>query len=412
MNASLTLIELIDLLAESTSTTPRMCELFLRELFATASQELIKGNTVCLKNIGSFRALEYKSKSKKKKKGGKSKPASKPPHRWIVFTPAKSLADAVNQPFAQFETVILDDALTDEQLAAIDKRYPSLALDTPIEEIKTRIATSNEPNEPAEPAEPAESSEPTEPSEPADPSEPTEPSEPAEPTEPSEHTEPSEPTEPSEFPETSDTSLTSEDSKSQDEPAGNHPVERKPMLVGIPIDGPSHPVPEHLPVEEPKTDEYFYRPALRDAYSPTEEQLSTSDKRGIKWWKWALPAVVLVTGIVWLALSHSGSTTTNDNEAMPMDTAELYVEEPNVVTDTVTSQIVLSILAEKHYHSSWFWVYIYEENKDKISDPDNVRPGTVVVIPPAEKYGIDAKDPASLKKAQRRSWEILKLGKR
>ena len=382
MNASLTLIELIDLLAESTSTTPRMCELFLRELFATASQELIKGNTVCLKNIGSFRALEYKSKSKKKKKGGKSKPASKPPHRWIVFTPAKSLADAVNQPFAQFETVILDDALTDEQLAAIDKRYPSLALDTPIEEIKTRIATSNEPNEPAEPA---ESSEPTE---------------------------PSEPTDPSEFPETSDTSVTSEDSKSQDEPAGNHPVERKPMLVGIPIDGPSHPVPEHLPVEEPKTDEYFYRPALRDAYSPTEEQLSTSDKRGIKWWKWALPAVFLVTGIVWLALSHSGSTTTNDNKAMPMDTAELYVEEPNVVTDTVTSQIVLSILAEKHYHSSWFWVYIYEENKDKISNPDNVRPGTVVVIPPAEKYGIDAKDPASLKKAQRRSWEILKLGKR
>jgi hypothetical protein len=34
------------------------------------------------------------------------------------------------------------------------------------------------------------------------------------------------------------------------------------------------------------------------------------------------------------------------------------------------------------------------------------------VIAPTEKYGIDANDPASLKKAQRRSWEILTQGKR
>jgi hypothetical protein len=65
-------------------------------------------------------------------------------------------------------------------------------------------------------------------------------------------------------------------------------------------------------------------------------------------------------------------------------------------------------MAAKHYGSQWFWVYIYEENKDKIANPDNVPIGTVVVIPPAEKYGIDAHDQASLKKAQRRSWEILK----
>ena len=34
----------------------------------------------------------------------------------VTFTPDKSLAEAVNQPFAQFETVILDDAVTDEKL--------------------------------------------------------------------------------------------------------------------------------------------------------------------------------------------------------------------------------------------------------------------------------------------------------
>ena len=75
----------------------------------------------------------------------------------------------------------------------------------------------------------------------------------------------------------------------------------------------------------------------------------------------------------------------------------------------VTSQIVLSTLAEKHYGSPWFWVYIYQENKNRgiISDPNNIRPGTRVVIPPAKKYGINPNDKASLKKAQRLSWEIL-----
>ena len=88
------------------------------------------------------------------------------------------------------------------------------------------------------------------------------------------------------------------------------------------------------------------------------------------------------------------------------------VAQEAVITDTVTAKIVLSTLSDKYYDSPWFWVYIYEENKAIISDPNNVTPGTAVVIPPAEKYGIDANDPASLKKAQRRSWEILTQGKR
>ena len=78
------------------------------------------------------------------------------------------------------------------------------------------------------------------------------------------------------------------------------------------------------------------------------------------------------------------------------------------VTDIVTSQIVLTTLAEKHYGSPWFWVYIYEENKSIISNPNNIKPGTRVVIPPPEKYGINPNDKASLKKAQVKSWQYLK----
>ncbi len=328
MDNKVTLVELIDCLAEVTSSSKRLCELFLRELFSTVSQELVDGNTVKIKNIGTFKVSLVKSRKSVSIKDGKDIEISG--YKRITFTPDKSLAQAVNEPFAQFESVVLDDALTDDKLAAIDEKYN---------------AVSSEPSEPSEPSTPVE------------------------------------------------------------EP----PVQRKPMLVGIPIDGPSHPVPEPTPVEEPVVDDHFYRPELRDVYSPTQEQLSSAPrKRNLKW-LWAVLAVAVIAAVMWLLLGHNGTSASGD--AAPIDTAEVYVEEP-VVTDTVTAQIVLTVLAEKHYGSPWFWVYIYEENKAIISDPNNIRPGTQVVIPSPEKYGIDPNDPASLKKAQRRSWEILTLGKR
>ncbi len=43
MYTKITFVELVDLMAEATSTTKRVCELFLRELFATVTQALIDG---------------------------------------------------------------------------------------------------------------------------------------------------------------------------------------------------------------------------------------------------------------------------------------------------------------------------------------------------------------------------------
>lgn len=80
---------------------------------------------------------------------------------------------------------------------------------------------------------------------------------------------------------------------------------------------------------------------------------------------------------------------------------------PPVVTDTVQGTNYLSRIARRHYGKDIFWVYIYEENKDKIQDPNNINPGTVVVIPPAEKYGIDPSNSASIHNAERLSAKIL-----
>lgn len=80
---------------------------------------------------------------------------------------------------------------------------------------------------------------------------------------------------------------------------------------------------------------------------------------------------------------------------------------PKAVTDTVGGRKYLSVIARKHYGKDIFWVYIYEENKDRISNPNNVPEGLVVTIPPAEKYGIDPKSKESIHAAERKAYEIM-----
>lgn len=78
-----------------------------------------------------------------------------------------------------------------------------------------------------------------------------------------------------------------------------------------------------------------------------------------------------------------------------------------IVTDTVKANRYLTTMARRHYGKKIFWVYIYEENKNIIDDPDHIAPNTVVVIPPAEKYGIKAGDKESEADAMRRAQAIV-----
>ncbi len=395
MNAKITFPEIVDLIAESTSTTKRVCELFLRELFATVSQSLIDGEDVKIKGVGTFKVTRVKPRKSVSVNTGGSIEISG--HKKLTFTPDKSLSEAVNQPFAQFETVFLDDAVTDEKLAAIDKEYPSLFDEVEKDEpVRETPKTESKPEAP-EP-EPQQETPVAEPEPAATVAEP----------------EPEAP-EPEVEPEAPKADAISERQKTEEphavEPAHAEPVSR-PMLVGIPIDGPTQPKPEPEPVEEPVKDEYFYRPEPRNAYTPTAEQLAAMPRKVDKRWIGVAVGVLACCLLCWLLMKGCGKAESGAGSGTDSDTVALAIEEPMdepaTVTETVTDQNVLSTMAAKHYGSQWFWVYIYEENKDKIANPDNVPIGTVVVIPPAEKYGIDAHDQASLKKAQRRSWEILK----
>ena len=463
MNTKITLVELAALMAEASSTSDRVCELFLKDLFATISQALIDGDSVKVKGLGTFKITQVKSRQSVNVNTGRSTTIAG--YRKVTFTPDKSLADAINQPFAQFESVFLDDAVTDEQLAEIDKLHPSTITDQP----QAPIASTTPEHDPDE-RETIAAQETAMPPEAQDGEMPAAPL-------------------PSELPVMTEAApapepdlLFEEDFNDgiapaaaqpergavhqhkmpalaqplpdkRDEPESTLP-ERKPMLVGRPIDGPSQPTPEPEKAEEVETNRRFYRPEPRNAYTPTPEQIEEATRKHDRdrRWLWVLLSLLGAALLLWaVARGCSDSNAEqHEKEVVAADTIAGDVDsiaeekatakpEPKAVvkakpeskpeskpepkpepkpaaakggevTDVVTSQIVLTTLSEKHYGSPWFWVYIYEENVARgiIHDPNNIRPGTRVVIPPADKYGINPNDKASLKKAQIKSMQYLK----
>jgi nucleoid DNA-binding protein/nucleoid-associated protein YgaU len=77
----------------------------------------------------------------------------------------------------------------------------------------------------------------------------------------------------------------------------------------------------------------------------------------------------------------------------------------NEFIDTVTLNTGnrLSLLARRYYDSPYFWVYIYEANKDKILDPDVVPIGTEIRIPKMDPKIVDANDSKAIEKAKERA---------
>ena len=393
MNKKLTFPELAELLSVATNTSKRMSELALREMFAVISGKLLEGESVKIDGLGVFKVTEVNSRRSVNVNTGEA--IEIPGHSKITFVADKRLAEAVNAPFASFESVVLDDDVTADMLTAIDNAEPA-----------EPAAEPSEFSEPAEPAEPSESSEPSEPAEPAEPlelSEPSEPSEFSEPSEPSEFSEPSELSEPA--------------AEEPAEPAAE-PVEEEDAQGGA----------IHVSQSD---DDYYYDDDDDESWWQRHRTLKgflmgvvagaalyAAADFAIKYYednrKVVSAETIEATDGEVVAADTLPSDTLSD-KASPKDSLKPTASTPlesakstavKQVTDTVTGSYFLTRMARRHYGNGHFWVYIYEENKGKISNPNNVRPGTVVVIPDAKKYGIDKDNPQSVEAAKRKEGEI------
>ena len=378
MNKKITFPELIDLVSQSNGTTKKTSESFVKEFFAAIEQALEDGETVKIRRFGVFKVS--KVEARKSVHVGTGEEIEIPEHSKITFTPDKELADAVNAAFADFDTVEIDDNTPSEVIEALEDMSADeqLPISAPIAAITEEETIAEEPE--------AQSEEITEPAMP--------------------------PEIPAEL-------------MAQDEE-------------------PEAAVATVMPMTEPESQ--AEEPA---EYNYDDEEEEDNEQKGSfgKGFFWGLITGIIVTALLLLAiLWFSGfgvATSTTDNEddeaqvenvavtdsvepefsaaeAKPADTAtkqpEAAKEEAKpasdnsislVKTDTVGRTRFLTTMAREYYGDLNFWVYIYEENKSIISDPNHIEAGTVVIIPPASKYGIDKNDPESVAKAKAKSAEIL-----
>ena len=111
------------------------------------------------------------------------------------------------------------------------------------------------------------------------------------------------------------------------------------------------------------------------------------------------------------ATSGSAATkaTGSDTKTTPSESKDNATTKEKIIPKQVTMQAGSSLtqIAMEYYGDKTFWVYIYEHNKSKIKDFNNVPAGTVLKLPLPSTYGINAKSKTSVDKAKQKQAQLL-----
>lgn len=464
MNNKVTFPELVEQVAQYANTSKRMSELFLKELFATISQSLIDGESVKVKGIGTFKLTEVSPRKSVDVNTGEE--IEIPGHKKLSFAPDKDMAEAINQPFMHFETEILDDDVTDDQLAAIDAgeitEAPAEAApaeeetdDTaateapaaeapvaaeeevvmppvfvaPVEEPESEEAET-EAEAPVEPSEevPAEEEAPAEVpvQEPADePEEEAEIEEEAEPepvteVEPSAVAEPEDEAEDAEAEGESDAEAEGEmvSEELADERVGQEidkrRITRRSLLEGFVVGVVTTLIVTLFAYRlylmkgyeaTPADEEPFVEHVSTDSVAATEQALAENSTEA--------DADKQKAAEEQKKADEEKKKAEEEKKKAEEEKQKAEAAKPTTAnvaagtTDTIKPGTNLYRMSRKHYGSDKFWVYIYEENKAKYPNPNTIPVGAVLHIPQLEKYGAKAGDPASIAAAKKKQGEIF-----
>ena len=408
MNNTITLPQVITQLAKLTNTDSNTARLFLRAFFANIEKNLAAGETVVIKNIGTFRRSDDPTFG-----SGEG----------VVFVPDKAITDEINAPFAMFSAVELADGVTEADLAPAEPEAQP-------EPVAPAAATPAQPEPVVTDILPEPAPAPVLPATPEIP-EPTPAPEPEPKTEPQPEPQP------------------------KPEPVAPQPVAAPAPAVEVP-----KPQPVSAPAA-PKT-----QPAVRPVAAPAlafpkdeEEIAAPAPKRKSRVWLWAVlliivavvggyfAAVYAVPDFEWddeveaveeeipteplpeidvdeasIGAASSQPDAANQLTSGPENTAEATVEPapapapepaqtPSATSsepkyDTVTSSRFLSTMAREYYGHNIFWVYIYEANKDHLGDPNKVGAGTRVMIPDKSSLPQASSRKEAIRMAEKKAAEI------
>lgn len=377
MNEKISFPDLVGLLSSKMNITKKEAETFLKEFFTVSTEIIISGEELRINGLGLFKPIWVEARGSINIQTGE--PVEIPGHYKLSFIPDKVLREAVNAPFSSFSVEVLNDHVPIEDMTAV----PSQDID------ENNDICNTENVELQDSKEIREKEEEDEPIEPAH-------------------------------------EYIQED-KSADEESSESTVSSQEIEK----------FQEEIiqPESETKVEE-----KEEDCY---EDYLRKSASRKSFWW-----GVLSAFGIIIICLAGGIFFMGNDSpyvvkigeytlslgkqsiDSRPMNNnpesvvlpenkdtlsemekdsvlkdsvisaSPLAAPEVKPVIETIRSGVFLTTLARKYFGHKAFWVYIYEENKDVIKNPNQVPIGTRLTIPSASKYDIDANNRTSVEKAK------------
>lgn len=377
MNEKISFPDLVGLLSSKMNITKKEAETFLKEFFTVSTEIITSGEALRINGLGLFKPIWVEARGSINIQTGE--PVEIPGHYKLSFIPDKVLREAVNAPFSSFSVEVLNDHVPIEDMTAV----PSQDID------ENNDICNTENVELQDSKEIREKEEEDEPIEPAH-------------------------------------EYIQED-KSADEESSESTVSSQEIEK----------FQEEIiqPESETKVEE-----KEEDCY---EDYLRKSSSRKSFWW-----GVLSAFGIIIICLAGGIFFMGNDSpyvvkigeytlslgkqsiDSRPMNNnpesvvlpenkdtlsemekdsvlkdsvisaSPLAAPEVKPVIETIRSGVFLTTLARKYFGHKAFWVYIYEENKDVIKNPNQVPIGTRLTIPSASKYDIDANNRTSVEKAK------------
>ena len=357
-NRVLVLQDIVKALSHETDTSEALCQSFVKELFAIVAERLMDGESVTLKGVGRFDV-----------DGGE-----------VRFVADPDTAAAINSAFDCFEAIELADDFDGDEPMAEDETP-----DAAEEETATTVVDETAGTEDVADESPADGVEPEEKESQTDGLEESEAD--------------------SEEEKEEDTAEADADDETVTEETAEEETEET-------AEGETEETVEEEYDDEPQPK----RGGCRFAWGFLAGFVTAAVVAAVAWFclfgvvkkPSSQPAVIADdTAKVAAADSDSTAAVEKPQEQSEEKTAEPEKESKKAEqTFKVTNTAYLSNISRKFYGHYAFWVYIYLDNKDIITDPDNLPVGAELRIPAPEKYGIDKNNPESIRRAEIKALEI------
>lgn len=368
MENKITLPRLAAMLAITTGKQKKLCEDFLKELFRIVSEELENGENVRIKGFGTFKLAAMEPRKSVNVATGEEHEI--PGHKKVIFVAAKELATTVNSPFEAFEAVeVSDDIPTDvllevpeeEESGSDEETAPESVAKEPVEEAMDEATSEAFATDTAYAAQSVACDVGSVGGSVKD-----------------ENEESS----------TKVFDITESDSYMEKDESGPRGKSRR-FVWGFFAGFVAASLVALL---------FFYLGGER-----IEKRDVASSDDGVETVVQTLDETVPMDSTVADSLSDTVQLPVNvatGNDEVPTRPSD----EP--VYDTISTTRFLTTMAKEHYGNFNLWPIIYEENKSILGHPDRIKPGTKVVVPSLEKYGVDPHNPDDVARIKRKGIEI------